>query len=98
GLAVGREGGASVCERKEEVGRVQGVEPEQLRVIFAGRELQSDSTLQVRHTHTHTHTTPHTQTQTHTHTQPHTHTDTHTHTHFCCTVWVSTVVMTIIRL
>lgn len=46
GFPVELEGGASVAELKEEVGRLQGVEPEQLCVIFAGRELQSDSTLQ----------------------------------------------------
>lgn len=41
------ERGASVAELKETVARLQGVQPDQLRVIFAGRELQSDSTLQV---------------------------------------------------
>ncbi|MCI4376635.1 hypothetical protein PGIGA_G00190640 [Pangasianodon gigas] len=40
------EEGTSVSELKETVGRLQGVQPDQLRVIFAGRELCSDSTLQ----------------------------------------------------
>ncbi|XP_053357343.1 E3 ubiquitin-protein ligase parkin isoform X2 [Clarias gariepinus] len=40
------EEGTSVLELKETVGRLQGVQPDQLRVIFAGRELCSDSTLQ----------------------------------------------------
>lgn len=39
---------ASVAELKEVVGSQQGVEPEQLRVLFAGRELRSTATLQVR--------------------------------------------------
>lgn len=39
---------ASVAELKEVVGNQQGVRPEQLRVLFAGRELQSSATLQVR--------------------------------------------------
>ncbi|XP_076841761.1 E3 ubiquitin-protein ligase parkin isoform X2 [Brachyhypopomus gauderio] len=38
--------GASVAGLKEAVGRLRGVQPDQLRVIFAGRELHSDSTLQ----------------------------------------------------
>lgn len=38
---------ATVAELKEVVGRQQGVQPELLRVIFAGRELKSTSTLQV---------------------------------------------------
>ncbi|KAJ8248445.1 hypothetical protein GJAV_G00242090 [Gymnothorax javanicus] len=38
--------GASVAELKEAVGRLEGVRPEELRVIFAGRELHSDCTLQ----------------------------------------------------
>ncbi|KAI1894450.1 hypothetical protein AGOR_G00115940 [Albula goreensis] len=46
GFPVELEEGASVAELKEEVGRQQGVMPEQLRVIFAGRELQSECTLQ----------------------------------------------------
>ncbi|KAI4879889.1 hypothetical protein NFI96_002017, partial [Prochilodus magdalenae] len=46
GFPVEVERGASVAELKETVGRLQGVQPDQLRVIFAGRELHSDSTLQ----------------------------------------------------
>uniref|UniRef100_A0AAY5K7T5 E3 ubiquitin-protein ligase parkin n=1 Tax=Esox lucius TaxID=8010 RepID=A0AAY5K7T5_ESOLU len=46
GFPVELEEGASVATLKEMVGRLQGVLPEQLRVIFAGRELRSDSTLQ----------------------------------------------------
>ncbi|KAJ8359459.1 hypothetical protein SKAU_G00159840 [Synaphobranchus kaupii] len=46
GFPLELEDGASVGELKEEVGRQQGVRPEQLRVIFAGRELRSDCTLQ----------------------------------------------------
>uniref|UniRef100_A0A8B9HNF1 Parkin RBR E3 ubiquitin protein ligase n=1 Tax=Astyanax mexicanus TaxID=7994 RepID=A0A8B9HNF1_ASTMX len=46
GFPVEVETGASVAELKEAVGRLQGVQPDQLRVIFAGRELSSDSTLQ----------------------------------------------------
>lgn len=46
GFPVELEQGASVAELKETVGRLQGVEPDQLRVIFAGRELCSESTLQ----------------------------------------------------
>ncbi|XP_062386462.1 E3 ubiquitin-protein ligase parkin-like [Sardina pilchardus] len=46
GFPVELEGESSVAELKQEVGRLQGVEPNHLRVIFAGRELQSDSTLQ----------------------------------------------------
>lgn len=38
---------ATVAELKEVVGRQQGVQPELLRVLFAGRELKSTSTLQV---------------------------------------------------
>lgn len=41
------EEGTSVSELKETVGRLRGVQPDQLRVIFAGRELCGDSTLQV---------------------------------------------------
>lgn len=39
---------ASVAKLKEVVGSQQGVRPELLRVLFAGRELRSDATLQVR--------------------------------------------------
>ncbi|XP_028846034.1 E3 ubiquitin-protein ligase parkin [Denticeps clupeoides] len=46
GFPVELERGASVAELKEEVGRQQGVQPDQLRVIFAGRELLSNCTLQ----------------------------------------------------
>nr|XP_055026846.1 E3 ubiquitin-protein ligase parkin [Misgurnus anguillicaudatus] len=46
GFPVELEQGASVADLKEAVGRLQGVEPGQLRVIFAGRELCSESTLQ----------------------------------------------------
>ncbi|KAA0717663.1 E3 ubiquitin-protein ligase parkin [Triplophysa tibetana] len=45
GFPVELEQVASVAELKETVGRLQGVEPDQLRVIFAGRELCSESTL-----------------------------------------------------
>lgn len=38
---------ATVAELKELVGRQQGIQPELLRVLFAGRELKSTSTLQV---------------------------------------------------
>lgn len=38
---------ATVADLKEVVGRQQGVQPELLRVLFAGRELKSTSTLQV---------------------------------------------------
>lgn len=38
---------ASVAELKEVVGSQQGVRPELLRVLFAGRELRSSSTLRV---------------------------------------------------
>ncbi|CAG05127.1 unnamed protein product, partial [Tetraodon nigroviridis] len=37
---------ATVAELKEVVARQQGVQPERLRVLFAGRELKSTSTLQ----------------------------------------------------
>lgn len=47
GFPVELEKGASVAELKETVGRLQGVQPDQLRVIFAGRELCNESTLQV---------------------------------------------------
>ncbi|KAJ8014260.1 hypothetical protein DPEC_G00038420 [Dallia pectoralis] len=40
------EEGASIAALKEVVGSLQGVQPEQLTVIFAGRELHSDCTLQ----------------------------------------------------
>uniref|UniRef100_A0A8C7CFX6 E3 ubiquitin-protein ligase parkin n=2 Tax=Oncorhynchus TaxID=8016 RepID=A0A8C7CFX6_ONCKI len=46
GFPVELEEGASIAVLKEKVGRLQGVQPEQLRVIFAGRELLSDCTLQ----------------------------------------------------
>lgn len=38
---------ATVAELKEVVARQQGVQPELLRVLFAGRELKSTATLQV---------------------------------------------------
>lgn len=38
---------ATVADLKEVVGHQQGVQPELLRVLFAGRELKSTSTLQV---------------------------------------------------
>lgn len=47
------EEGASIAVLKEKVGKLQGVQPEQLRVIFAGRELLSDGTLQVRSSFSH---------------------------------------------
>lgn len=47
GFPVDVEAGARVSELKAAIGRLQGVQPEQLRVIFAGRELENDSTLQV---------------------------------------------------
>ncbi|CAM4725179.1 unnamed protein product [Leuciscus chuanchicus] len=46
GFPVELERGSSVAELKEMVGRLQGVQPDQLRVIFAGRELCNESTLQ----------------------------------------------------
>lgn len=46
GFPVELEQGASIATLKEAVGRLQAVQPDQLRVIFAGRELRSDSTLQ----------------------------------------------------
>ncbi|KAJ8418407.1 hypothetical protein AAFF_G00141160 [Aldrovandia affinis] len=46
GFPVEVEEGASVAELKEAVGKQQGVRPEELRVIFAGRELRSSCTLQ----------------------------------------------------
>ncbi|XP_044228140.1 E3 ubiquitin-protein ligase parkin [Thunnus albacares] len=46
GVAVELQEEASVAELKEVVGSQQGVRPEQLRVLFAGRELQSAATLQ----------------------------------------------------
>ncbi|XP_023818842.1 E3 ubiquitin-protein ligase parkin [Oryzias latipes] len=46
GVAVELQEGASVAELKKVVGSQQGVPPEQLRVLFAGRELQSTSSLQ----------------------------------------------------
>ena len=48
GFPLELEEGASIAKLKEAVGRLQGVQGEHLRVIFAGRELRSDSTLQVR--------------------------------------------------
>lgn len=38
---------ATVAELKEVVGQQQGVQPDLLRVLFAGRELKSTATLQV---------------------------------------------------
>ncbi|XP_073690766.1 E3 ubiquitin-protein ligase parkin-like [Garra rufa] len=46
GFPVELEQGASVSELKETVGRLQSVQPDRLRVIFAGRELCNESTLQ----------------------------------------------------
>ncbi|XP_067367666.1 E3 ubiquitin-protein ligase parkin isoform X1 [Channa argus] len=46
GVAVELQDDASVAELKEVVGSQQGVRPENLKVLFAGRELQSSSTLQ----------------------------------------------------
>ncbi|XP_030012055.1 E3 ubiquitin-protein ligase parkin isoform X3 [Sphaeramia orbicularis] len=46
GVAVELQEEASVAELKEVVGSQQGVRPDQLRVLFAGRELQSSATLQ----------------------------------------------------
>uniref|UniRef100_A0A3P9L2M2 E3 ubiquitin-protein ligase parkin n=1 Tax=Oryzias latipes TaxID=8090 RepID=A0A3P9L2M2_ORYLA len=46
GVAVELQEGASVAELKKVVGSQQGVPPEQLRVLFAGRELQDTSSLQ----------------------------------------------------
>uniref|UniRef100_A0A3B4ZFI9 E3 ubiquitin-protein ligase parkin n=1 Tax=Stegastes partitus TaxID=144197 RepID=A0A3B4ZFI9_9TELE len=46
GVAVELQEEASVAELKELVGCQQGVRPEQLRVLFAGRELQNSTTLQ----------------------------------------------------
>ncbi len=48
GFPVELEQGARVAELKETVGRLQGVQPDRLRVIFAGRELCNGSTLQVK--------------------------------------------------
>lgn len=47
-MAVELQEEASVAELKERVASQQGVQPDQLRVLFAGRELQSATTLQVR--------------------------------------------------
>lgn len=47
GVAVELQEEASVAELKEVVGSQQGVRPELLRVLFAGRELRSSSTLRV---------------------------------------------------
>ncbi|KAM3606489.1 uncharacterized protein V6R79_017307 [Siganus canaliculatus] len=46
GVALQLQEEASVAELKEVVGSQQGVRPEQLRVLFAGRELRSSATLQ----------------------------------------------------
>nr|XP_015831320.2 E3 ubiquitin-protein ligase parkin [Nothobranchius furzeri] len=46
GVAVELQEEASVAELKEVVGSRQGVSPEELRVLFAGRELQSSTSLQ----------------------------------------------------
>ncbi|XP_044069486.1 E3 ubiquitin-protein ligase parkin isoform X3 [Siniperca chuatsi] len=46
GVAVELQEEASVAELKEVVGSQQGVQPEHLRVLFAGRELRSTATLQ----------------------------------------------------
>lgn len=49
GVAVELQEETSVAKLKEVVGSQQGVRPELLRVLFAGRELSSTSTLQVGH-------------------------------------------------
>uniref|UniRef100_A0A3Q0RS53 Parkin RBR E3 ubiquitin protein ligase n=1 Tax=Amphilophus citrinellus TaxID=61819 RepID=A0A3Q0RS53_AMPCI len=46
GVPVELQEEASVAQLKELVGSQQGVQPEDLRVLFAGRELQSTATLQ----------------------------------------------------
>ncbi|XP_049455987.1 E3 ubiquitin-protein ligase parkin [Epinephelus fuscoguttatus] len=46
GVAVELQEDASVAELKEVVGSQQGVQPDNLRVLFAGRELKNTSTLQ----------------------------------------------------
>uniref|UniRef100_A0A672T970 E3 ubiquitin-protein ligase parkin n=1 Tax=Sinocyclocheilus grahami TaxID=75366 RepID=A0A672T970_SINGR len=46
GFPVELEQGASVAELKETVGHLQGIQPDRLRVIFAGRELCNESTFQ----------------------------------------------------
>nr|XP_046258177.1 E3 ubiquitin-protein ligase parkin isoform X2 [Scatophagus argus] len=46
GVVVELQEEASVAELKEVVGSQQGVQPEHLRVLFAGRELRSTTTLQ----------------------------------------------------
>ncbi|XP_035770735.1 E3 ubiquitin-protein ligase parkin [Neolamprologus brichardi] len=46
GVPVELQEEASVAQLKEVVGSQQGVRPERLRVLFAGRELQSTATLQ----------------------------------------------------
>ncbi|XP_036979070.1 E3 ubiquitin-protein ligase parkin [Acanthopagrus latus] len=46
GVAVELQQEASVAQLKEVVGSQQGVQPEHLRVLFAGRELSSSATLQ----------------------------------------------------
>uniref|UniRef100_A0A3Q2ZXU4 Ubiquitin-like domain-containing protein n=1 Tax=Kryptolebias marmoratus TaxID=37003 RepID=A0A3Q2ZXU4_KRYMA len=45
-VAVELQDSSSVAELKEVVGSQQGVRPEELRVLFAGRELQSSASLQ----------------------------------------------------
>lgn len=47
GVAVELQEEASVAELKDVVASQQGVRPELLRVLFAGRELKSTTTLQV---------------------------------------------------
>uniref|UniRef100_A0A8C4TER9 Ubiquitin-like domain-containing protein n=1 Tax=Erpetoichthys calabaricus TaxID=27687 RepID=A0A8C4TER9_ERPCA len=47
-IPVEVDAGATVFQLKEVVARQQGVPAQQLRVIFAGKELHNDSTLQVR--------------------------------------------------
>lgn len=47
GVVVELQEEASVAELKEVVGSQQGVRPELLRVLFAGRELRSTASLQV---------------------------------------------------
>lgn len=47
GEAVELQDEASVADLKEAVARQQRVRPDRLRVLFAGRELQSSASLQV---------------------------------------------------
>jgi len=49
GVAVEVDPGSSVGELKELVAQQHGVSAGQLRLLFAGRELQSGDTLQARH-------------------------------------------------